>query len=386
MSKGKIELLTLDFPPITGGISHYLYEIFRHLPSDTVRVIGVAVAHSELFDSHQPFEICRLKVPTKPGSFQKQLKYFAPFYLAQLVQHRDISFILCGQAHYSLMLPAWIVSSIRCVPFGIFAHGLDLLHPQVRSYKALFNTLLRETDILFVNSIATQNIARQLTVDLAKIHVVYPSVDADNLPRNLTAQKVKHRHSLADKKCILTVGRLVERKGHDKIIQALPLILQKVPNAHYLIVGSGPYEVHLKQLVAELRLENHITFAGYVPQTELGAYFSACNVFTMISREIPRRGDVEGFGIVYLQANLLGKAVVAGRSGGVPEAVLDQQTGLLVNPLDVEEIAQAIARLLIDVDLAHSLACKGKQRVLSEFSSDLAAQKVITALQTVQFQ
>ncbi|MCL4267172.1 MAG: glycosyltransferase family 4 protein [Anaerolineae bacterium] len=384
MKKGKIELLTLDFPPISGGISHYLYKIASHLPSDEIRIVGVATPESVDFDSWQSFEICRLKVPTKYSAFAKQLKFFAPFYLAKSIRHQDISYVLCGQAHYTIMLPAWAISCIKRVPFGVFAYGLDLLHPQGRAYKVFFNALIRSADILFVDSCAAQKIAEQLGVNPSRIHVVYPSVDPHDLQSDITAQEVKNRYSIANKKCILTVSRLIERKGHDMIVQALPFILQKVPDAHYLIVGSGPNEAELKRLVSDLRMENHVTFAGFVAQTELGAYFSACDVFTMISREIPEKGDVEGFGIVYLQASMFGKPIVAGRSGGVPEAVLDHETGLLVDPSDVKAITEALIRLLLDTDLAYSLGSEAKRRVLADFSSKLSAQKVIMALASIR--
>lgn len=370
LTAGKIVLLTLDFPPIMGGISHYLYEIVRHVSPDKVQVIGVAAADYELFDREQSFEILRLGVPTKPHLFQKQLKIFAPFFGLALARQKEVAFIVCGQAHHSLMVPAWIVSRIKKTPFGMFAYGLDLLHPQVRVYKRVFNFLLQQVDVLFVDSSAARQIALDLGIAPSKIQVIYPSADLDELVSELSGADVRRQLGLVNKRCVLTVGRVIERKGHDVVIRALPEILTAVPDVHYMIVGSGPNKKYLQQLVSELDLDEYVSFLGYVPQTELGAYFSACDVFAMISREIPEKGDIEGFGIVYLQANLMGKPVVAGRSGGVPEAVLHEKTGLLVDPLDVGGVAEAVVRLLLDDELAAELGAYGRERVLADFSGE----------------
>lgn len=380
LKQGKIEFLTLDFPPISGGISHYLYEIARHLPPERVRVIGVAVPDAQDFDTQQLFDVVRLRIPTSWPLFKRQLKFFSPFFFAQLIKDGDVAYIWCGQAHYSLLLPAWVYSGLKKIPFAVFCYGLDLLYPQTRLYRTVFNRLLRMADIVFVDSLAAKDIVLQLGVDSSKISVVYPTIDSDALQSVVTAQQMRERYNLLDKKCILTVGRIIERKGHDMVLCALPSILKLVPEAHYIIVGKGPHENELQKLVDQLQLRAHVTFAGYAAPDELGAYFSMCDVFTMISREIPETGDMEGFGIVYLQAGSFAKPVVAGKSGGVPDAVLHELTGLLVNPIDPDEVAQAIVLLLQDMALAKRLGEAGKRRIQAEFRSTEAAKKIMTAI------
>jgi phosphatidylinositol alpha-1,6-mannosyltransferase len=164
------------------------------------------------------------------------------------------------------------------------------------------------------------------------------------------------------------------------MIEALPLVLEAFPKTTYLIVGEGPQGSHLRTLVKTLGLEDNVIFVGQVKEDELGAYYAACDVFAMVSRDIPEKGDVEGFGIVYLEANLFGKPVVAGRSGGVPDAVLNEQTGLLVNPHDPQEVASAIVRLLRDPELAERLGTNGRNRVRDEFTGSAAADKLLRAL------
>ncbi len=381
MQRNKVDFLTLDFPPVGGGISHYLYEIVRYIPVDQVRVTAVAAPGKETFDPTQAFEINRLIVPSNWAAFQKQLKFFAPFYFKELLSKSDSSFLLCGQAHYAIMLPALAVSKIKKIPFGIFSYGLDLLYPQTTPYKKIFNKILKAANIIFADSEAAREILLTLEIPSNKIQKIYPTVDtALHQLDNTQVAKIKEKYAPGSKKCILTLGRLIERKGHDVVLKALPEVIRHVPEIHYVIAGKGSNETYLKVLAHELELEQYVSFVGFVPDEARGAYYAACDIFVMISREIPEKGDVEGFGIVYLEANLMGKAVVAGRSGGVPEAVLHEETGLLVNPQSVEEVANAIIRLLTDEELTHRLGETGRHRVLTEFNSEMAAKKVLSTL------
>ncbi len=379
-----IEILTLDFPPIEGGISRYLYEIVKHMPPEQIRVIAVNAPGGHNFDAKQKFETHRLKIPSDWNAFQKQLKFFAPYYINRLIKDSDSSVIICGQAHLSLMIPAWIVSKRRHTPFAVFSFGLDLLYPQTTKYKYIFNYILRSANMVFADSTAAKEILLGLGVSPQRIRLIHPSIDPNPQPVNeKLIRTIKERYNLADKKCILTVGRLIERKGHDTVLQALPSIIKAVPQAHYLIVGRGPNEPLLKRLVHKLHLNKHVTFIGFAPEEELAAYYSICDVFVMVSREIREKGEIEGFGIVYLEANLMGKPVVAGHSGGVPDAVLHEKTGLLVNPVNIQDIATAIIRLLENKNLAQCLGETGRLRAITEFSSKTSAQKVLSILSNI---
>jgi len=184
---------------------------------------------------------------------------------------------------------------------------------------------------------------------------------------------IRRRHNVEDRMLLLTVGRLVVRKGHDNVIAALPLIKKKIPGVHYLIVGDGSHRKNLEEQVMSAGLCNNVTFVGYVPCEELGAYYCACDLFIMISRELP--GSVEGFGIVYLEAGAVGKAVVAGRSGGTSDAVIDGETGVLVEPENVEEVSAVVTGLLLDPQQRELLGSNGKRRVLQEYSWGSVAER-----------
>lgn len=380
-SEKTIAFLTIDFPPVIGGISRYLYELIRNLPVTRINIIGLNAPDSAEFDSNQTFHLNRINLPFGWKYFHQQFRFLAFLYFFELLKFRNIRTIVCGQAHYSVMLPAWLYSKIFRCSFGVVAHGLDLLHPQTQIFSIVFNYLLRASRLVIVNSRATADITIKLGVDAKKVHIIHPGVSRFETSKSVSTQiDKKILFNLQHKKCILTVGRLIERKGHDTVIKAMPKILLKVPDAHYIIVGTGAQQEKLKQLSTQLCLESHVTFVGHALDEDLPTYYEACKVFSMISREIPERGDIEGFGIVYLEANLYGKPVVAGKSGGVEDAVLHNINGLLIEPDNPDAAAEAITRLLIDSSYARELGLRGQQRVTKEFNSLDSARKFQTIL------
>ena len=216
----------------------------------------------------------------------------------------------------------------------------------------------------------------KLGADSAKIIVVHPGPNL--LAEEVSKFKIKETiqaYNLKDKKILLTVGRLVERKGQDTVISALPEIIKKVPDLKYLIVGTGPYQKTLARLVDQNQLGNYVKFINPSSENDLAALYQLCDVFIMPSRQLPS-GDVEGFGIVYLEANSFGKPVIGGRSGGVPEAVIDGQTGILVDPTNIDQIAQQTIRLLTNQALAQRLGLQGLERVAEEFDWQAQTEKI----------
>ncbi|MHB1801965.1 MAG: glycosyltransferase family 4 protein, partial [Actinomycetes bacterium] len=189
----------------------------------------------------------------------------------------------------------------------------------------------------------------------------------------------RQRHGLAGRAVVVCVSRLVPRKGQDVLIRALPQIRRRVPDAAVLLVGDGPYRPRLERLVAELRLEPHVRFTGSVPWSELPAHYDAGDVFAMPART--RRGglDVEGLGIVYLEASATGLAVVAGDSGGAPDAVLDGRTGMVVPGRRVELVADHVAGLLADPGRAAVLGRAGREWVSAEWGWDRLAARLARA-------
>ncbi len=372
----KIVILAADFPPIEGGISIYLQTLARLLSPDEVVIISLPAPGSSIFDKKQDYRIIRLPIPEQWGPKSRFYKFLAPFYYCSLIKEANVDFIICGQLHHSLLIPAWLSQKFKGIPYGVIAHGTDISSIHANLNKEFIKALFRSVQAVFANSRKTAEFVLNTGIQAELIHVINPMVDTNMQFGNLSTNKIRMAFSLEGKKCILTVCRLVKRKGVDIVIRAIPEILNKVPESHYLIVGSGPYEIELKKLTQSLGLESHITFTGYVAHEDLYPYYAMCDVFAMISRDLPSNPGMEGFGLVYLEANLFGKPVVAGRSGGVADAVIDGQTGLMVDPENPSETADAVIKLLSDKSLAYRLGEAGRLRVHNDFSGQAAVQKL----------
>lgn len=379
-----ILLLTSSFPPVIGGISSMMYEIARSLPSDAIQVVGLPTPGWKKFDIQQNFPVHRLNVPESWNSFSHQFKFLAPFYLESLLLRRHVRFIICDKAHHTYMIPAWLMYLLRGIPYGVFIHGRDVFYPQVRWYRGLFNHILYSAHSVFANSHATAEVVRSLGIRPERIHIIHPIINPSELITKYQPELLRNTFGLEGKKIILTVAHLRELKGIDTIISTMPKILSAIPEAHYLIVGEGPYEAELRAMVDQLELNNNVTFIGSKPHCEIADFFALCDVFAMVSRDTFERGELasfgESFGIVYLEANYLGKPVVAGLTGGVPDAVLHGQTGLLVDSKNPLRVADAIIHLLRNPDLAKQLGENGKRRVLTEFTGEVTAKMLLELL------
>jgi len=346
-------LLTLEYPPDIGGIASYYHQIVRSNPA-------VKVLH--------------LKLQKRRFSW---LKFFKP--VARKIKQEKISYVQIGH-----ILPLGYLGLVFKLthkkPYLVYVHGLDVLQAQLSSWKKFWiKVILRQADTIVANSNFVKNgVSKKYNIDAKKFKVVYPKVDLAAMESMV--DKLTSLDRQKDVKIILSVGRLVRRKGFDMVIKAVqsfppkagpPLAEKfKIQNWQYWIIGDGPDKKRLMSLVKKYNLENKVKFLGQIPVPQIYKYYRSCDVFIMPCREID--GDVEGFGIVYLEAAAFGKPVIAGRSGGAPEAVIDGLTGLLIDPLDVGDISQALVNLLTNDGLRSKLGRQGYERVKEKFSTSPA--------------
>jgi phosphatidylinositol alpha-1,6-mannosyltransferase len=206
------------------------------------------------------------------------------------------------------------------------------------------------------------------------IEKICPGVNTNLFHPSVNPENVIKKHNLEGRKVVLTLGRLVERKGYDYVIKSLPSVLEKVPNLVYIIAGRGLYESRLRELVKELHLEDYVIFAGYVDESP-AYYYNACDVFIMANRRLETE-DTEGFGIVFTEANACGKPVIGGKAGGTSDAVLDGYTGILVDGTDCAQISSALIDILTDKELANQLGSNGRKRVEAEFNWKRNAERI----------
>lgn len=380
----KTLLVTSQFPPSIGGVETYLLNLAKRLDPAKLLVLADEQDGAENFDKKQRYRTVRAK-------FLYPSKWIWPRWLPllkkteQLVKQEKIEHILAGQ-----VLPIGTAAMISAQKFdlsySVCTYGLDIELPKHNPrHRRAMKKVLDNAARIFTISDDTKRRMVELGIPEKKIIKITPGLDlAEFLPpaEQLTRQteRLRQRYNLRGKKVILTIGRLVARKGQDTVIKALPAILKEEPLAHYVVAGGGEYEAALKESVRQLNLSDHVTFTGKFKEEEKAAWYNLCDVFAMVSR-VEKETDIEGFGIVYLEANALGKPVVAGRSGGVEDAVVGNQTGILIqDPTDTAETAQAILKLLHDHEQARRLGQQGKKRVANDFNWDNLAKRLSTYL------
>ena len=223
------------------------------------------------------------------------------------------------------------------------------------------------------NSRNTARMIEELGVPASRIHVVYPGVDVQRFRPEVDGSALRARYAPAGGVVLLSVGRLQRRKGHDLAIEAMAKLDQALPIT-YLIAGDGAERARLEGLTAQLGQQHRVRFLGEVPAEDLPRYYAACDIFVLPNRDTDN--DVEGFGIVFLEAAATGRPSIGGRSGGVPEAVADQVTGFLVGGTDPDELATTIRKLAESEDLRHAMGAAGRARACQDFTWDSAAAQV----------
>ncbi|MFZ0910913.1 MAG: glycosyltransferase family 4 protein, partial [Candidatus Acidiferrales bacterium] len=259
----------------------------------------------------------------------------------------------------------------------VWTHALEIMDKRLQ--RAIVPAL-RAADLVIANSDFTRRFIEAAGVEPDRIAKIFPGADPVRFQPDLDCSELKRRLGLVDRPVLLTVARTVKAnryKGHDVVLRALSRVAREFPNVAYVVVGGGDDLAHLEQLAEECGVRNNVIFPGDVSDAELPLFYNACDVFVMCSREErSRRGLlVEGFGLSFLEASACGKPIVAGRSGGVPEAVRDGVTGLLVNPIDPEAVAEGIVKLLKERKMAQHLGANGRQWIQDEMNWERAAEE-----------
>lgn len=269
---------------------------------------------------------------------------------------------------YEGYLALWIRRKIG-LPFLVYAHGNEILGLLREANESRAVRALKAADRVVAVSHYTADLVRRVGVCSEQIEVIHPGCDVDTfrpvVPTAEERARLLGNHTTGP--VLVSVGNLVERKGHDLVLRALPRLLDLAPGLVYLVIGDGPHRKCLAGLADSLGVRKHVAFAGVVPGELLPAAYGLADVFVLPSREEADSCDVEGFGLVFLEASACGVPVVAGRSGGIPDAVEAGVSGILVDPTDAGEIADAIGSLLMAPARARRMGREGRRRVLREF-------------------
>lgn len=374
----KTLIVTNDFPPRPGGIQAFLHNMALRLDPDRVVVYASTWKRSAegreataAFDAEQPFPVVR-----DPTTMLLPTPRVTRRAVGLLREHGCESVWFGAAAPLGLMGPALRRAGARRIVAT--THGHEAGWAQLPAARQLLRRIGEGTDTLtYLGEYTRSRIASALT-DAAAERMVQlpPGVDEKTFHPESGGARVRARLGLADRPVVVCVSRLVPRKGQDTLIEAMPRIRAAVPDAALLIVGGGPYESDLRGLAASVGVADAVVFTGPVPWSDLPAHYGAGDVFAMPCRT--RRGglDVEGLGIVYLEASATGLPVVAGDSGGAPDAVLDGETGWVVRGGAPDEAAERIVALLQDPGLRARMGERGRTWVEERWRWDLLATRL----------
>jgi phosphatidylinositol alpha-1,6-mannosyltransferase len=374
-------LLTTDFPPQIGGIASLLFNLYGQF--DLTQLTLVAPEHAEArdFDATQSYSAVRVpnawNIPAVRGAFQVWQKYKVA---KKLVSENPALILHCG--HVNSALAARKLKRRYGTRYLVWTYGLEVMDEWLRSSIV---PALQEADLVLAISEFTRAFLVSVGVPQSRIVKILPGTDPVRFRPGLDCEALARRLGVWGRPTLLTVARIVKAnryKGHDVVIRSLPKIIESIPDIVYLIVGGGDDLRYLDSISRERGVQKHVIFAGCVSEAELPLLYNACDVFIMSSREERSRRGVlaEGFGLALLEATACGKPVVAGRSGGVPDAVQEGVSGLLVNPSDSDEIAVAVVRLLSKPGLASSFSRNGRKWVETEMNWGRSAATLARSL------
>jgi phosphatidyl-myo-inositol dimannoside synthase len=372
----RLVLVTQDFPPRRGGIQTWALEIAKRLAErcDDFAVIAPSAPATAADDPALGFRVIRA------GSSNSLIVAAAPP-LTRLALRDGFTHSLHAQwstAPAALALRA--VGKLRHVT--IAAHGRELLLAPwqsvtwaQRGYDSVRQRSLTACDRILGGSRFTAGLVRGLGVPDELVRITHYGTDPQRF-RPVDASELRARHGLGTRPVLLTISRLVPRKAIDLVLRAFAEVRTRVPEVMYVIAGDGPDLERLRGLAA--RFGDAVRFVGPVTDAELPVWYSLSDVFVMPSRSEPP--DIEGFGIVFLEASACERPVVAARAGGIPDSVAEGVSGLLITPDDERELAARLVELLLDPARRTELGRRGRERVLADFTWDRVAERTLAAI------
>lgn len=374
----RIAVLSDVFPPQKGGSGRWLFEIYSRFPTGVVTFIAGQQDGDEEFDTTRPGEQIR-RVPLslsdwgtlRPRSFLRYARLSRK--VGRIVRYSQIAVV-----HAARVLPeGWIAYFLRQthgIPYVVYVHGEDICAASwSREQSWMVRRVLNKAEKVLANS---KNTAKILKEEWSmNCQLLYPGVDCDYFSQTPRDETVRSELGWGTRPTVLTVGRLQKRKGHDMMIEAIPLIRREFPGFLYAICGDGDERVSLQEKVGDLEVDRHVQFMGEVSDSTLLSAYQQCDVFALPNREVDR--DIEGFGMVLVEAQSCGRPVLAGDSGGTRETMAVGETGVIVDCTDVDVLARAIIDLLSDKSARDLMGARAALHVRERFDWKILSEQAI---------
>jgi phosphatidylinositol alpha-1,6-mannosyltransferase len=374
MNSRRTLIVTNDFPPRQGGIQSFVHQLAIRQPEGSVVVYASNYEGAAAFDAEQPFPVVRhhngLLVPTR----------YSRRRTAEVLREYGCTGVWFGaSAPLGLLAPALREAGAQRLVATTHGHevGWAMLPGGRQALRRIGNTC----DVITYLGEYTRRRLAPAFGPRATMRQLTPGVDVETFHPGVDGSLVRIRHGLAGRPVIVCVSRLVPRKGQDTLIEVLPIVHRSIPDAALLFVGKGSYHDDLLRLAAEHGVAEDVVLTGGVPYEQLPAHYAAGDVFAMPCRTRRAGMDVEGLGIVYLEASALGLPVVAGDSGGAPDAVQEGRTGYVVDGRNPGAVADRLITLLHDADLRRTLGDQGRAWVQRDWRWDVIAAHLTDLLQ-----
>jgi phosphatidylinositol alpha-1,6-mannosyltransferase len=367
---GRTLLITNDFPPRPGGIQQFVHNLAVRQPAGSVVVYASTWRGADKFDAEQPFEVIReqtgVLLPT-PAVARRA---------ASLAREHG-----CDRVWFGAAAPLGLLAEGLRRRAGVrravaITHGHEIGWAALPGARTLLRRIGRGNDVVtYLGDYQRVRLERALH-GLTELERLAPGVDVGAFHPGVDGSAVRQRYGLTGRPVIVCVSRLVPRKGQDALIRALPSVRRRVPGAALLLVSGGPYRTKLARLAREQGVESEVVFTGSVPWAELPEHYAAGDVYAMPCRTRAAGLDVEGLGIVYLEASATGLPVVGGDSGGAPDAVREGETGYVVGGRDIPALAGRLIELLGDPARAKAMGVAGRAWVEREWRWETQAGRL----------
>lgn len=380
MSSQKVLCITNDFGPRAGGIESFIIGLVERFPKNSVIV----------YTSSQPGDLewdSKWLANFGVRVIRDRSKILLPTFrvgrnVRKIVESEKVESVFFGAAA-PLGLLAKGLRSAGVKKIVALTHGHEVWWSKVFPFNAaLFRIGNNVDNITYLGGYTKSQISRAMSKKARQAMVrIAPGIDTEQF-KPTESGKIRASLNIEEKKVIVSVGRLVHRKGQDRLIQALPIIQKTIPNVHLLLVGQGPYQTKLEKIAKELGVTQLISFVGRVQSVDLPNYICAGDLFAMPSRSRLGGLEVEGLGIVYLEASACGLPVIAGNSGGAPDAIVEGVSGFSVNGNSVDEIAARAIELLADSTLAKKMGEQGRAWVVQNWRWEIWSNKFQQLLTT----
>jgi phosphatidylinositol alpha-1,6-mannosyltransferase len=366
--------ITNDFGPRAGGIETFVVGLIQRMPQNSVIVYTASQAGAAAFDAmwqrDYGVEVIRDSSKVLLPSFRVGRN------VRKLVQDRSIKSVFFGAAApLALLAPGLRTAGVTKIV--ALTHGHEVWWSRLWPFTIAIARIGREVDALtYLGEFTRGEISKALDSNsAAKLVRIAPGIDTEHFTPRSDAKDLRESLGLGNKKVIVSVGRLVHRKGQDVLIESMPEIIKSIDDVHLLLIGEGPYKQELQKRIKNLGLANRVTFVGRVQYADLPRYICVGDVFAMPSRSRLAGLEVEGLGIVYLEASACGLPVIGGISGGAPDAVLQGETGFSVDGRSAHEVAEALVRVLADKELAQRLGTRGRQWVIEQWQWQIWSER-----------